>query len=228
MNLPNSEGVMDEVLVDYDVRGQKHFIPPMDRADDAWIRYVRIEGTGYDLQNDEVCEWLSKYGQLLTKLEESKLKFEDEHAESDEDVEAEVGTGKFNIKMRIETHIPQYLPLYGRKVKVHYRGISKQCTNCYEEGHYRSDCQNEKISWIEYTSNFIKSSGFPSYMFGDWAAIAADFESKNPRTQSLESASAAEPDPVTSMPIQTSQDDPTNIQEAPTRRSGRSKKQQRT
>lgn len=134
-------------------------------------------------------QWIAIYGTALSDFEETLLKFEDEFAESGEEAEVQLSSGKFSVKMRIDTHIPQYLPMFGRKVKVHYRGIDKQCTHCYGFGHYRNDCDGERRTWIEYVSDFMDCNEIEESLYGNWVRRVEEWKTRNdkPDTQTDES-----------------------------------------
>jgi len=134
------------------------------------VRWVKIEGTSLNIKEEEITKWLSVYGELLTEIEEEEIRFSDE--DDSEGSEIQLGTGKFSVKMRITADIPQYLPMFGHKAKIYYRGIKKTCTNCYKGGHYRKDCQAEKVDWIDYVRTFInQNEAIPEEMFGRWFQI---------------------------------------------------------
>ena len=60
--------------------------------------------------------------------------------------DARFGTGKFSLKMKISTEIPQYLPMLGHKAAIYYRGIKKMQTDCYKGGHSQKDCEKKKLN----------------------------------------------------------------------------------
>jgi hypothetical protein len=157
--------------------------------DGPQVRWVKIEGTSLNIKEEEITKWLSVYGELLTEIEEEEIRFSDE--DESEGSEVQLGTGKFSVKMRITTDIPQYLPMFGHKAKIYYRGIKKTCTNCYKGGHYRKDCQEEKVDWINYVRTFInQNEEIPDEMFGRWFQICL----KQPQE------STKPPNPQTSKP----------------------------
>ena len=104
----------------------------------------------------------------------------DEDPDVGEEISFKVGGGRLKVKMRIDEHIPQYLPINGRKVKVHYRGIPKMCTNCYQDGHIKFECPNEQVTWIEYVATFIESNpDIPEQLYGRWLDIARRWRIEN-------------------------------------------------
>ena len=74
--------------------------------------------------------------------------------------------------MELSKNIPQFLPMYGKKIEVYYRGMEFTCLRCYGTGHKRQDCQNEKQEWMDYVVDFIKNNQFKNEMYGKWLRIA--------------------------------------------------------
>lgn len=175
----DENGKETEHIVRLEVRGHREVERGPETAenpDDPWVRWVKIEYTGMDIEEDRLKSLLSRFGSLHSEIIEKTIKFQDEHVGSDDDPDEEVvlGTGKYEVKMLIETHIPQYIPAFSRKFKFHYRGIEKQCTNCYLSGHYKSSCENERVEWIEYVIWFKQN--FPEIgpeMLGRWSVLAS-------------------------------------------------------
>jgi len=107
-------------------------------------------------------DWLVHFGTLLTELQPETESIGG-HA---------IGTGRLKVKMKLESHIPQLVPIHGQKVRFYYRDIKKLCTNCYNSGHYKSDCNNEKKQWLTFVADFMEK--FPEIdktMYGKWATI---------------------------------------------------------
>ena len=157
------DGEEEEVKIKCSIRGVGDRGGPQ-------VRWVKIEGTSLNIKEEEIKKWLSIYGELLTEIEEEEIRFSDE--DDSDGSEVQLGTGKFSVKMKITTDIPQYLPMFGHKAKMYYRGIKKTCTNCYQGGHYRKDCQEKKVDWIDYVSAFInQNESIPEEMFGRWYKI---------------------------------------------------------
>ena len=68
-------------------------------------------------------------------------------------------------------HIPEFLPIAGRKVQVSYPGIPKACNNCFQIGHLKRNCKAKKRNWLERVDELRKSGEFEDPMFGGWIAI---------------------------------------------------------
>ena len=161
----NGEGDEEEVKIQCSVRGAG--AAQGIGKDASLVRWVKIEGTSLNIKADQIKRWLATYGDLLSEIEEEEICFSDDDDTDGSDLQ--LGTGKFSVKMKITSEIPQYLPMFGHKAKIYYRGIKKVCTNCYHEGHYRKDCQRNKLDWINYVSRFInRNEHIPEEMFGRW------------------------------------------------------------
>ena len=62
----------------------------------------------------EILDWLSLYGEVLTEITEEP------YEDVDEDVSGEklppVGNGTYLVKMKLKRDMPNWVPMYGRKV----------------------------------------------------------------------------------------------------------------
>lgn len=142
--------------------------------EEPWVRWVKLEGAGFCQKRADLVKWLEYYGSTYGVIEEESIEIVDENPEAGEETVLKIGNGILTVKMKIEQHIPQFLPINGRKVKVYYRGIPKLCTKCFEEGHFRQDCANATTTWLEYVSNFIETHDhFDESLFGKWKKIAS-------------------------------------------------------
>ena len=82
-----------------------------------------------------------------------------------------VGNGTYLVKMRLKKDMPNYLPMYGRKVSLNYRGIKKQCNSCFGP-HLRKFCKNERMSLEEYVEKFrIRNTYVPEQFYGKLAKL---------------------------------------------------------
>lgn len=154
------------------IRRYQHHLPRHEEEEDPdepWFRWVSIEGTGYTQKEQVIKTWLQKYGEILSDFEEEKITVVDPDPEDGESLEFEVGSGRFKVKMKILNHIPQFLPMNGRKVRIYYRGMIKLCANCFEPNHLKSECSNEKKPWIEYVADFLEENDdMGPELFGRW------------------------------------------------------------
>jgi hypothetical protein len=50
------------------------------------------------------------------------------------------------VKIKLNRDLPQLVPILGRRIKIHYPRIRKQCFNCFGY-HPKSACQSRKLNW---------------------------------------------------------------------------------
>ena len=141
---------------------------PFTQADsDPSIRWLKIEWAEYSVEKAQIVEWLAMYGEPVNELTE------DVHPNSDSDAD-QFGTGTYSIKMRLTKEVPQLLPMWGKRIRVYYRGVQKLCPNCFGP-HARRNCKSEKVSWIQYVLKFMESNPeIPAKLYGKWWKIVND------------------------------------------------------
>lgn len=133
------------------------------------VRRIKIEGTGFVLKKGYLEKTLDFFGERLSDVEVEVLKFEDSEDKDESDNVVKCSTGNLSVKMELMHDIPQFVPLYGRRMKVYYRGIVKSCTKCYNQGHMARDCKNEKVRLVEYVEEFMRAYPlFPAELYGRW------------------------------------------------------------
>ena len=131
---------------------------------DEWTRVVKIEGCDYKITEDMILSWLAAYGTIQSELVEDVF-------EDSEDSEGTNATGIYSVKIKLANDIPQLLPMDGRRIKIYYRGIRKLCTSCFGK-HFRKDCNNEKVQWIDYVAQFVNDNpDFTKEQYGNWITI---------------------------------------------------------
>ena len=129
-----------------------------------WTRVVKVEGCDYRIGESTITDFLGNYGEVVSELVEDV--FEDE-----EDSEGANATGIYSVKVKMNSSIPQLVPLDGRRVKIYYRNIQKQCTKCFGP-HLGRNCTNEKVAWLDYVAAFIRSNPrLDKALFGKWNEI---------------------------------------------------------
>lgn len=163
-----------------DIRGVKDegtelFVrKPEEPENGPWTRWVKMEGVGFDLTETQLKEWLSHFGELMTGFETETITFTDPVADSDDDENTDrtvtLSKGTLSCKMLMTERIPQLLPAYGKRVKIYYRGIEKQCTKCYETDHTRSECRSQTPRlWLDYVCEFASCyDKIPAKLYGKW------------------------------------------------------------
>ena len=128
---------------------------------DPNIRWVKIEWTDYAIEEHLILDWLTHYGEPVGELSEEL------HPNSDSDADP-IGNGTYSIKMRLNKDIPQLIPMWGKRIRVYYRGVQKLCSNCF--GHHpRKNCRSERVTWVTYCLKFMENhKDIPEELYGKW------------------------------------------------------------
>ena len=132
---------------------------------DSNVMMVTISGCDYSVEEEEMREWLSMYGEVFGTIAENTHKDEKLNAKP-------TGSGTYSAKMRVDRQIPQFLPMYGKKVRVDHRGQENMCTNCYGR-HHRKMCRSDRVEWMSYVVQFMRNNpNVSNSMIGRWFDIA--------------------------------------------------------
>jgi hypothetical protein len=127
---------------------------------------------------------MEKLGNLVTEITEDRVNLD---SETDSDAENNpdgfsVGTGTYSVRMRLHSDLPQFVPICGKRIRLYYKGITKQCTNCFGP-HIRKNCNSPRAQWIEYVSNFMSNHNYiPMDYYGKWAKIVEEWHTANDPT----------------------------------------------
>ena len=134
---------------------------------DTGMRWVKVEGSDFRVEKEKMIEWLSYFGEIKSEITEDELEGSDDSA----DDLPPCGNGIYSVKMRIVRDMPQFMPMYGKRVRLYYRGIVKRCSNCFM-AHKRNQCKNERVTWPDYVKGFNQIfPDIPKGMYGKWGAF---------------------------------------------------------
>jgi hypothetical protein len=134
--------------------------------EDTGLRYVKVEGCEYRVEKEQIIAWLSSFGEIKSELTEDVYEGSD-----DSENDMPLGNGIYSVRMKIEKDMPQFMPMQGKRVRLYYRGITKRCTNCFQQ-HQRKFCKNEKVPWSDYVARFAELfPEIPHDMYGKWETM---------------------------------------------------------
>jgi len=132
-----------------------------DRVRPAEIgQLVRITASTVDftVAPKDIVAWLSKFGSVNTNPEYVKNALG-------------IRTDVIEVDLLLKAHIPEYLPVAGKKAQINYAGIKKTCINCYKECHLKRNCRSRKVEWIDKVDAMRKSALYEDSLFGEWTTI---------------------------------------------------------
>jgi hypothetical protein len=115
----------------------QQFIPYTDEG----YRWVKIEGAEYRLDRDQIGDWLNLWGDLVSDIAEDTVETDGD----DIDCDYEIGNGTYSVMMRLRSVLPQFLPMFGKRIRLFYRGIAKKSSNCFGP-HARGSCNRQKVT----------------------------------------------------------------------------------
>ena len=134
---------------------------------DPEVRWVKIEWCDYGVEEHEILAWLEQFGEVIGHLTE------DTYPDSDSDGDP-TGNGTYTVKMKLHSPIPQLLPMWGKRIRIYYRGVQKLCPRCFGN-HPRKHCSSEKRRWIDYVLEFMEHyQTIPNEIYGRWYKVIND------------------------------------------------------
>jgi len=72
------------------------------------------------------------------------------------------------VKARLEKHMPEILPIAGKRLYISYPGQLRQCRKCFEQGHASVSCTKSKVDWLDYVLLLMNSGNFRKELFEGW------------------------------------------------------------
>jgi hypothetical protein len=163
--------------------------------EDTGLRYVKVEGCEYRVEKEQIIAWLSSFGEIKSELTE------DVYEESDDsENDMPLGNGIYSVRMKLERDMPQFMPMHGKRVRLYYRGITKRCTNCFQQ-HQRKFCKNEKVPWSDYVARFAELfPEIPHDMYGKWKTMikVGEHREREEKSDTENTIKPQEDDPKTS------------------------------
>jgi len=57
-------------------------------------------------------------------------------------------TELYVCQLKLEFHIPEFLPIQGKRARVFYHGIPSFCGKCHKVGHLKVDCKSSAVTWL--------------------------------------------------------------------------------
>ena len=120
-------------------------VVPNQGIDDG-TRKILIEGCEYRIPKDVLLQYFENYGEIMSDIKEQLF--------DDGGSEGLNRTGNYTLRIKLVKDIPQLIPIHGKRIKIHYPGVSRLCTKCFGK-HQKMACQSRKLSWPEYMNKFM-------------------------------------------------------------------------
>ena len=123
---------------------------PFSMDQDNGIRKIQIQGCEYRIPKETLIEYLSNFGEIVSDIKEALF---DDGGDPNAAEDGTNRTGNYNVKIKLNQDIPQLVPILGKRIKVHYPGVQRLCTNCFGN-HLKTRCQSRKMTWDAYMAKF--------------------------------------------------------------------------
>ena len=75
------------------------------------------------------------------------------------------------MEITLSENIPEWLPMFGKKVRVFYHGMMRQCNGCFGLGHLKWECKNPKANWRGYVASLKATARFEDQLLGSWLEV---------------------------------------------------------
>jgi hypothetical protein len=122
------------------------------------LHRITAKTNDFTVKPAEIQAWLSKFGTVSSKFD---------YVRNSAGLRSDI----FETEIALNRHVPEYLPIAGRKVQIYYPGIPRSCNNCYQEGHVKRNCKSKKIDWLQRVIQIRQGGQFEDELFGGWIAL---------------------------------------------------------
>ena len=122
---------------------------PQGQMDDG-VRKISVQGCEYRVPKNTLIEYLNNFGEIVSDITEELF---DDGGDPFTGADGTNRTGNYNVRIKLAKDVPQLLPILGKRIKIHYPGIQRQCPNCFGP-HPKSNCHSKKITWTDYITLF--------------------------------------------------------------------------
>ncbi len=119
---------------------------------------ITVNTNDFAVSPEDIIPWLAKFGSVSSNSDYERNSLG-------------IRTDVFETEIVLNKHIPEFLPIAGRKVQVAYPGIPKVCNNCFQTGHMKRSCKSKKKDWLERVAEIRKTGEFEDELFGGWIGL---------------------------------------------------------
>jgi hypothetical protein len=127
-------------------------------AEIGQLTRITVKTNDFTIEADQILPWLAKFGSVAAA---------GDYERNSVGVRSDV----FETEILLKEHVPEYLPIAGRKALVNYPGIPRSCNNCYGTGHVKRSCKSRKKEWVQHVKEMRATGRFEDEIFGGWIAI---------------------------------------------------------
>jgi hypothetical protein len=106
---------------------------------DDGTRKIQIQGCEYRISKETLIKYLSNFGEIVSDIKEALF---DDGGDPNAAQDGTNQTGNYYVKIKLNQDISQLLPILGKRIRIHYPGIQRLCTNRFGN-HQKSNCHSK-------------------------------------------------------------------------------------
>jgi hypothetical protein len=110
--------------------------PPSELAS---VKQVMVDGCQDQLSETQIRLWLGKYGVIQGDVIEEAV--------TDVVDNSIIGTGFYLVAVKLSRRLPNWIPMFGMKVKLSYKGGRMFCKSCF--CHHKTEVGCIKRKWSD-------------------------------------------------------------------------------
>jgi hypothetical protein len=99
------------------VTDQEKYTPRIKQC--ASVKQVRVDGCHYQISELQIRSWLENYGVVQGDIIEEAF--------TDDYDKTTIGTGSYLVGLKLSKRLPNWVPMFGMKVKLSYKGGRMAC-----------------------------------------------------------------------------------------------------
>ena len=150
-----------------------------------------VFGCEYKLSESKILDWLGCFGEVLSEITEERFGGDDPDLDQ---TLPPVGNGSYIVKMRLVKDLPNWMPMFGRKICLEYQGMRRECSSCYGP-HAKKFCRSERVGMLNFVNGFSKKyTHVPASLYGKFADLV--MAPTLPPTRAPQTSSAPAPAPT--------------------------------
>jgi len=123
---------------------------------------VSVRHTHAEVPKATIDQWLKLYGTLTTESRLINIFFNSSSPSLILRISFRFETNllgfkteNYKVDLKLEYHIPEFLPIQGKRARIFYHGIPSFCGKCHKVGHLKVDCRNTPATWLVFSFSLL-------------------------------------------------------------------------
>ena len=108
------------------------------------MKQVKVDGCHNQLRELQIRLWFENYGVVQGDVVEEAV--------TDDSDKTTIGTISYLVLLKLSKRLPNWVPMFGMKVKLSFKGGRMACKRCFLHHNSKVNCVKRK--WSEYVTQF--------------------------------------------------------------------------